>query len=46
LDDQDFSPAAAFLFSALETDVDLLQLEGHPLATIVNQAGIGWKKSN
>ncbi len=46
LGDRDFFPAAAFLFSALETDVDLIQLEGHPLETIVRQEGMRWKGSS
>jgi predicted nucleotidyltransferase len=46
LKDQDYFPAAAFLSSALETDVDLIQLDGHPLENIVRQEGIRWKGSN
>ncbi len=46
LGDRDFFPAAAFLSSVLETDVDLIQLEGHPLETIVRQEGIRWKGNN
>jgi predicted nucleotidyltransferase len=42
LRDQDFFPAAAFLSSGLETDVDLIQLESHPLEDNVKQEGVRW----
>ncbi|RDV84797.1 nucleotidyltransferase domain-containing protein [Ammonifex thiophilus] len=37
LDDKDFFPTAAFLSSELGTDVDLVQLECHPLAETIKE---------
>lgn len=45
LEDADFFPAAAFLSSELGIDVDLIQLERHPLAKTIKEEGIRWKKN-
>lgn len=44
LKDQDFFPAIAFLSRELGTDVDVIQLEGHPLRGGITQDGIPWKR--
>lgn len=44
LRDEDFFQAIAFLSQELETEVDLLQLEGHPRRGKIIQEGIRWKK--
>ncbi|HHW40976.1 MAG TPA: nucleotidyltransferase domain-containing protein [Syntrophomonadaceae bacterium] len=42
LKDEDFFPAAGFLSTLLEVDVDLIQLEGHPLEDIIRKEGLLW----
>ncbi len=44
LRDEDFFPAAAFLSSELGIDVDLIQLEKHPLAQAIREEGVRWKR--
>ena len=46
LKDEDFFPAIAFLSRELGRDVDVIQLEGHPLRDRVTQEGLQWKKSD
>lgn len=45
LKDQDFFQTIAFLSRELDREVDVLQLEDHPLWDKVIQEGIRWKKS-
>lgn len=45
LDDKDFFHAVAFLSRELDAEVDLLQLEGHPLAERIVREGIRWRRS-
>ncbi len=44
LRDEDFFKAAAWLSRKLGTDVDLVQLEGHPLREQILREGIRWRK--
>ncbi|SFM80829.1 nucleotidyltransferase family protein [Thermodesulforhabdus norvegica] len=46
LRDEDFFRAMAFLSRELGTEVDILQLEGHPLRDKVVKEGIRWKRSD
>lgn len=43
LDDTDFFPVVARLSRELERDVDIIQLENHPLATSVLEKGVVWR---
>ncbi len=45
LGDKHFLHAVAFLSRELNAEVDLLQLEGHPLAERIVQEGIRWRRS-
>ena len=45
LKDEDFFQAMAFLSRELGTEVDILQLEGHPLWEKILREGIRWKRS-
>jgi len=45
LRDEDFFRAIAFLSRELEADVDVLQLEGHPLREKIVKEGIRWTRS-
>jgi predicted nucleotidyltransferase len=44
LKDQDFFQTIAFLSGELDREVDVLQLEDHPLRDKVMREGIKWKK--
>ena len=46
LNDEDFFQAIAFLSRELGRDVDLIQLEDHPLRDKVMREGIKWKKND
>jgi len=45
LGDEHFFQAIAFLSRELEAEVDVLQLEGHPLRGKILREGIRWRKS-
>ncbi|HID11323.1 MAG TPA: nucleotidyltransferase domain-containing protein [Candidatus Latescibacteria bacterium] len=45
LRDEDFFQAIAFLSRELGTEVDVVQLEGHPLREKILQEAIRWKRS-
>ena len=45
LRDEDFFQAIAFLSQKLKAEVDVLQLEGHPLREKIVREGIKWKRS-
>jgi len=45
LKDEDFFQAIASLSRELDREVDVLQLEGHPLRDKVMREGIKWKKN-
>lgn len=45
LRDQDFFQAIAFLSRELDREVDVLQLEDHPLQGGIAREGIRWKRS-
>lgn len=44
LRDRDYFPAAAFLSSEMDNEVDLIQLEGHAIEDIVRQEGVRWTR--
>ena len=44
LRDGDFFQAIAFLTRELEADVDVVQLEGHPLREKIVKEGIRWTR--
>ena len=46
LKDEDFFQAIAFLSRELGRDVDVLQLEEHPLRDKIVREGIKWKKND
>jgi hypothetical protein len=46
LKDEDFFQTIAFLSRELDKEVDVLQLEDHPLRDKVMREGIQWKKND
>ena len=44
LHNKDFFPAMAFLSRKLQTEVDVVQLETHPLKAKILQEGVRWKR--
>ena len=46
LKDQGFFQAIAFLSRELDIDIDVIQLEDHPLRDKIVREGIKWKKSD
>ncbi len=46
LADEHFFKAAAFLSQAVDLDVDVLELEGHPLKAQILKEGLRWKRES
>ncbi|MCD5407032.1 MAG: nucleotidyltransferase domain-containing protein [Desulfotomaculum sp.] len=46
LSNREFFPTITFLASELDAEIDVIQMEGHPLRDIIVQEGIEWKQKS